>query len=130
MLLALLNLRGQNGTRIGTLVVGRMSLACCGAWFVVNNPESTTHLPFWFTLVNSTVYGLFLVSVVAAVVLLILPPSNRFFGPPPPYPPVVSPDLWHPAAEESHGPPAEPSATGGPTPPNRAERGSTDWSIG
>ncbi|MEU8313579.1 hypothetical protein [Micromonospora sp. NPDC048887] len=138
VVLALLNNRGKNGSRITTWVLGGI-LFCCTAGGLVSgisggmtggtttgdapSPEEIQRrledvLPSWYTPVNLLLGLVALLALLAALILLALPQANEFFRKPKAgwEPPV--PGGAYPAYPGQSGEPAYPSYPPAPgTPP-------------
>lgn len=100
VVLAILNNRGKNPSRIVTWVLGGLFLCCSGAGLVIgatgafgmdggnraNGPDQATvqraidkHLPDWYQPVSKTLGVIALLALLTALILLALPRSNEFF---------------------------------------------------
>jgi hypothetical protein len=115
VVLALLNNRGKNPSRIVTWVLGGLFLCCSGVGlafsaagnaFGMNNANNgnapspaevqralDANLPGWYQPVTTTLAAVSLLSLLAALILLALPSSNAFFRRPQP--------TWEPPAPGS-----------------------------
>lgn len=118
VVLALLNHRGKNPSRIVTWVVGGIALCCSGVGLALSgvtggmqvdsgdgpDPAEVQRmledaLPSWYMPVTLVVTIGLILALATALLLLALPPSNEFFRkreqpfepPPPGYPPPPSP---------------------------------------
>ncbi|MGC1214250.1 MAG: hypothetical protein WA890_23695 [Micromonospora sp.] len=152
VVLALLNNRGKNGSRITTWVLGGI-LICCSGGSLVNNavggftrggpqtgdmpsgPEIQRRiedaLPSWYGPVTTLLGILGLLALLAALILLALPKANEFFRKPQPawggpgggYP--AYPGYPHAGQPQAPGYPYYPGAPGHPQP-----SGETGWPQG
>jgi hypothetical protein len=133
VVLALLNNRGRNPSRIVTWVVGGLSLCCTSVAlggtavsgsFTMSSGGSggpdpaelqrrlQAALPGWYMPVNLTLSALSLVVMIVALILLALPASNEFFRK---APPGWSAGPTYPAyPTASYPPPAGPAPDAGP----------------
>ena len=104
VVLAMLNNRGKNGSRITTWVLGGILICCSGGGLVSNatggftggasggngpSPEEIQRrlddaLPSWYGPVNILLGVLGLLALITALILLALPKSNEFFRKPQP----------------------------------------------
>jgi hypothetical protein len=106
VVLAMLNNRGKNASRIVTWVLGGLFLCCVGAGLAVstagnaigmnnannaNAPDQAEiqraldeHLPGWYQPVSTTISVIALLSLLVALILLALPSANAFFRRPQP----------------------------------------------
>jgi hypothetical protein len=137
--LAVFNLRGNNGTRIATWVVGGIGVLCCGSGVLIGRlatigrntgdpamqaaqNQVQAAYPSWYAGVSTTLTTLGLLALVAVIVLLALPTSNEYFRrgravaapglPPLPYPQVGQPLPPYPPVG---GEPPVPPPPGPPT---------------
>ncbi|GAA4677089.1 hypothetical protein [Phytohabitans rumicis] len=147
VVLAVLNNRAKNASRIVTWVLGGISLCCSGVGLAstaftnsmdfgstdsdVPSPSEIQSrledaLPSWYMPTSITLTVLALLALLAALILLALPPSNEFFRKPapawePPVPGSAYPAYPPPATPPTASPaPGAPPATGS-TPPPPAE---------
>jgi hypothetical protein len=95
--LGLFNLRGNNGTRIATWVIGGVGVLCCGSGVLIgrlatgigqsnNTPEMQAAqkevqaaYPSWYTGVQTTLTILALLALILVIILLALPAANAYF---------------------------------------------------
>ncbi|TWJ24784.1 hypothetical protein [Micromonospora endolithica] len=153
VVLALLNMRGKNGARITTWVVGGIALCCTGFGLLgsslgnsmggqtsgdVPSQEEIQRrvedaLPSWYGPVNTLLGVLSVLALLAALILLALPKANEFFrkqqqGWEPPVPGASYPG--HPQASGEPGYPQTPGypqssgEPGYPPPPGQPGTGS------
>ncbi|PZG13844.1 hypothetical protein C1I95_22940 [Micromonospora craterilacus] len=148
--LGLVNLRGKNGSRIATWIVGGI-LVCCTGFGLLGNlagglgtPSSTSGdmpsadevqrrleeaLPSWVTPVGHLLSVISLISVLAALILLALPQANAFFRKPapewqPPMPGGSYPGQpGYPPAPGYPGAPQQPAEPGYPATPGQPPAG-------
>jgi hypothetical protein len=147
VVLAILNNRGKNVSRIVTWVVGGISLCCTGFGIVGTALTSSmnvstgdgpdpaeiqdrinSELP-WLTPLSLTTSIITLVALLVALILLALPPSNEFFRKPaqvwePPVPGGAYPAYPQvpPAGPSPYAPPAAEAAPPSPsTPPSAGD---------
>lgn len=98
--LAMFDLRGRNGARITTWVIGGIAVLCCGSGTLLgrvasgvgtnaNTGDAATRAaqkqveavyPSWYTSVTTALVVLALLALIAALILLALPASHPFFG--------------------------------------------------
>lgn len=98
--LALFDLRGSNGARIATWVIGGIAVVCCGSGTLLGrfasgvNRTTTTGdaatkaaqkqveavYPGWYTSVTTALVVVALLALIAALILFALPASHPFFG--------------------------------------------------
>jgi hypothetical protein len=137
VVLAILNNRGKNVSRIVTWVVGGISLCCTGFGIVGTALTSSmnvstgdgpdpaeiqdrinSELP-WLTPLSLTTSIITLVALLVALILLALPPSNEFFRKPAQVwePPVPGGAYPAPAAEAAPPSPSTPPSAGDATAP-------------
>lgn len=114
VVLAVLNNKGKNPSRIVTWVLGGVSLCCAGFGLLTSDLSGGSFgstgdvdqeqlaqrledaLPSWYGPVNLTILVVSILALAGAMLLLALPPSNEFFRrprqpfepPPPAYPQV------------------------------------------
>ena len=136
VVLALLNNRGKNVSRIVTWVIGALGVCCAGLGFAgtaLTNSMGTPSgsdmpspaevqrridevLPSWYGPLTTTVSVIALLALLAALILLALPASNEFFRKPaatagwePPLPGSTYPGQPGPAQQAERGyPPVNP----------------------
>ncbi|HEX7745177.1 MAG TPA: hypothetical protein VF462_07945 [Micromonosporaceae bacterium] len=104
VVLAILNNRGKNASRIVTWVLGGLFVCCLGGALIVNaagnafgvnNADGANapdqaevqrvlneHLPSWYRPVSTTISVIALLALLTALILLALPRSNEFFRKP------------------------------------------------
>ncbi|MGI5212441.1 hypothetical protein [Plantactinospora sp. CA-290183] len=146
VVLALLNNRGNNVTRIITWVLAGLALCCTGLGLAGNafsgmgtgagsganlpDPQDiqrrlTDEMPSWVEPVSNVCSVLALLALLAAIILLALPASNEFFRKPQPgwEPPV--PGAAYPGYPQATagGEPGYPSAPGYPSGPDQPGQG-------
>ncbi|MFG1718464.1 hypothetical protein ACGFII_07490 [Micromonospora chalcea] len=137
VVLALLNNRGKNASRITTWVLGGILFCCTGGGLLTGltggmtgggttgdmpSPDEIQRrlddaLPSWYTPVNLLLGLVALLALLAALILLALPKANEFFRKPKAgwEPPV--PGGAYPAAPGHPGEPSYPGPTGDPAYP-------------
>jgi hypothetical protein len=137
VVLAVLNNRGKNPSRIVTWVLGGISLCCSGLALItmavgnsinvstesdVPDPADVQRqledaLPSWYLPVTITLTVLSLLALLVALILLALPPSNEFFRKPAPAwePPV--PGAAYPAYPQVPPPGSSPPTQNDPPNP-------------
>ncbi|MEV1142590.1 hypothetical protein [Micromonospora sp. NPDC049799] len=159
VVLALLNMRGKNGARITTWVVGGIAVCCTGvglAGSAVGNSlggQNTGNvpsqdeinrrldeaLPSWYEPVTTLLAVLGILSLLAALILLALPKANEFFRKPqqawePPVPGATYPGYpqtsGDPGYPQTPGQPGYPQAPGYPPAPGQPGSGSTSGGPG
>lgn len=151
VVLALLNMRGKNGARITTWVLGGIAVCCSGLGLAGtaagnamggqssgNGPSQDEinrrldeALPSWYEPVNTLLAVLGLIVLVTALILLALPKANEFFRKPQQAwePPV--PGATYPGHPQGAGDPGYPQASGQPGyPPAPGQPGSGSASGG
>lgn len=151
VVLAVLNMKGKNASRIVTWVLGGIFLCCIGIGVVSglaggamgapgaptdsNAPDPAEvqrmleeRLPGWFFPVSTALSVISLIAILVALILLALPASNEFFRRPQPVwePPMPgSPYPGYPPTPPAGGsqPPYPPTGPGGPQPPSPPSAG-------
>lgn len=126
VVLAMLNNRGKNASRIVTWVLGGLFLCCSGIGLALsaagnaigmNNTNGTNapdqaevqrilneHLPGWYGPVTTTISIIALLSLLIALILLALPRSNEFFRRPQPAWEPPLPGSTYPGYPQAGGP--------------------------
>jgi hypothetical protein len=97
VVLGLFDLRGNNGARIATWVVGGIGVLCCGSGVLIGRLASgigqnsnTAEMqaaqkqvqaayPSWYTGVQTTLTVLALLALIVVIVLLALPAASEYF---------------------------------------------------